>query len=63
MLEKILKIVRSIDGCSNTVQLEVAYNMLENFLKTDKPEDERIIEDLRNYYKFKFEELDHPILK
>lgn len=62
MLQKVLKIVKSIDGSENIAQLEVCFKMIENFVKVDKPLDERLINDLKLRYSVKYKELEKLVV-
>ena len=59
MIEKILKIIRSIDSIDsskiedmeiNIKRLEVCLKMIDSFMITEKPKDKRIYEGLQCYY-------------
>jgi hypothetical protein len=56
MIEKIIFIVKNIDSCDmenvelGLKQLEVCHNMIEHFMKTEKPKDKKIYEGLQCYY-------------
>lgn len=62
MLNYILKIVKNIDGSETIEQLEVSRKMMENFFTVEKPTDDRIINDLRNYYNKKLKEFKSEIV-
>ncbi len=62
-LEYILKITRSIDGSDTLEKLKVSHKMMENFFKVENPTDQRIVEDLRNYYTKKHEKIKKTCLE
>lgn len=51
MLKTILKLVKTIDSCENTDQMESAKNMVDNFILTVKPKDQELIDDLKRYHR------------
>ena len=57
MLEKILKIVKTIDSCKFLHQLEPCLLMIGTFERDSKPRDERIIEGLLRHYRIKENEI------
>jgi len=58
MLEKILKIISTIDSCKRIGQLEHCLVMIENFERDEKPRDPRIMKDMFEYYKAKHEKIE-----
>jgi len=51
MLEKIIKIISTINSCKRLPQLEQCLTMIDNFERDEKPLDSRIIEGLMQIYR------------
>lgn len=57
MLNKMLKIVKTIDTCKFLHQIKGCEIMIENFDRDEKPRDDRIITGLMTYYEVKRDKL------
>lgn len=53
----IFKIKDNIDSSNSIGQMKVVANMIKNFKNVEQPKDERIMEELWNYYYKKLEKI------